>query len=112
MELDLDVKREERAKTRAESGWSPPTLRFGGEMFVLPDEMPADVGFKLGEGDTRGAFRVLLGDRFDTFWSLRPSNRDLIDAVSWAVDAYTAASNGNGAGDGNKPAKRPAEQKG
>lgn len=109
MELDLDAARDDRAKARADEGWEPPVLRFGGREFVLPDEMPADVGFCLADGDTRAAFQALLGDQFDEFWGLRPSNRDLIAAVSWAVDAYSG--NSNGVADG-KPAKRPAKGKG
>ena len=42
----------------------------------------------LQEGDARRALQELLGDRFDAFWALRPSQQTVAEVFEHINDLY------------------------
>jgi hypothetical protein len=83
--LDLDAARAARAEAAGERH----AIKFGGVVFELPVEIPADFAFYLVENDARSALRSLLGDRFDEFWALKPSIADLNELAGGVAKLYS-----------------------
>jgi hypothetical protein len=111
--VDLDAAREERAKKRSESGWEPPEVRFAGETFVLPAELPYDFIRALEANDAEQAMRVLLDGDHGRFTDLKPSVDDLHDLAVLAARAYTAAADEVPTEEPRanpKPRRRPAKE--
>lgn len=82
--IDLDAARAARAEQHRE----PRTVTFGGETFELPVELPAEYGWLLIDNDTKGALRLLFGDRFDDFWGHAPTREDLNELVTSIPKIY------------------------
>jgi hypothetical protein len=100
--IDLDAARAERAAAKNEKEKKAPELKFGGVVFELPPELPLDVVFDLkklsdatkakdGSAITESllhAMRVLVGDRYDEFMTVRPSINDLVVIVEGIPGEY------------------------
>lgn len=82
--IDLDAARSARAEAQAE----PVVLRFGGNEYQLPPELPADFAFLAAEEKVREAVAALLGDDADAFFAARPSLADLTALAEAAGDVY------------------------
>lgn len=82
--LDLDAAR----AARAEVDDAPPIVRFGGQTFELPSELPIDFAFRQREGDLRGAIGLLFGDAADRFFGLRPSVADIAELADGVLKMY------------------------
>lgn len=77
MHLDLDKLQEERRKLRGNA--PPPAIMLGGKRWELPHDMPYDVVVALQQGDARLALQELLGEHFDAFWALKPSQETVAE---------------------------------
>lgn len=96
--VDLDVARIARAEKRGES----PTVKFRGETFELPDELPFEIVDGIGQLGTaqkgndgaRAAeivadiARSLFCDRYEEFLKLGPSMADVAALLDGVVAAY------------------------
>lgn len=88
--LDLDAARAARAEAACEQH----VVVFGGEEFVLPVEMPAEVAFRFADNDPEAALTVLLGDQWPAFWAKQPTVEDMAELGSGIAAAYGFASPG------------------
>jgi hypothetical protein len=95
--FDLDAARAARAEAKGET----PMFVFGGQKFTLPPEMPAEFAYLLD--DAKEAFRFLLADDFDDFWSHRPSKEDLVELVAVLGKAYGTSLPESAASGGSSP---------
>lgn len=84
--LDMDKINEERRKKRGDA--PPPTIVLGGERWELPHDPAYEFVVALQEGDARRALQELLGDRFDAFWALRPSQEDVAGIFEHLGELY------------------------
>lgn len=89
-ELDLDAARAARDEARGEGHW----LKFGGETFELPAEMPWDYFEILETGDMKAALGELLNGDFDRFWAHKPTIGDMTLMAS-SVPALYGFGKGN-----------------
>jgi hypothetical protein len=112
--IDLDAARAARREAKGESI----AIRFGGEEFVLPPELPFDVAEHLGgiaaqSGDGKltdeqeaqrnaavttamvGVMKALLGEQWDGFRKHQPSFDDLQVLLDGALNAYGMGDAGN-----------------
>ena len=82
--IDLDAAR----AARAEADEQAVTLRFKGEDFDLPVEMPADFALLANEDRLRDAISALLGDQATRFFELGPSLPDIEVLAEQATVVY------------------------
>lgn len=102
--VDLDAARAARREAKNEA----PKVTFGGREFVMPIEMPFGVVVCLGrmaEAETakdNGSIsaiiveilKLLLGDEYDAFMALGPSEKDITALVNGIVTEYGFADSG------------------
>lgn len=78
--IDLDKSRAARLEGKGE----PVVVKFNGQDFTLPAEMPVEFALDADAGDLRGAIVALVGDQAADFFALKPSVEDvgeLVDSV-------------------------------
>lgn len=106
--IDLDAARAARAEALGE----PLVVRFGGEEFTLPAEVPYDYLALLASGDPRAAINALLGEaEAPRFWQQRPSVGDmrvLMEGIEEAAglkegEAPASGSSSNGTSRRSRP---------
>ena len=103
-ELDLDAARAARAEARAEN----PTVKFGGEVFKLPAELPMEFIWLLVEGEERKALDCLFSDDLERFCRQQPSREDIMAFFAGIRDLYglnqgeSSASAGSSSNGGNR----------
>lgn len=83
-EIDLDALR----AARQEASGEPHFVKFGGDRFHLPFEIPVDVGLALADADYWTALQVVLGDQFDAFKTKRPSQEDVLAFLGEMLRLY------------------------
>lgn len=83
-EIDLDALRAARREASGEEHF----VKFGGDRFVLPFELPVDVAGELSAGNFTAALRIVLGDQYDTFWGHLPSNEDVLEFIGHMLRMY------------------------
>lgn len=81
--VDLDAMRAARAEVEQE----PVVIRFGGEEFTLPPEMPVGLPVYAQSGDLEGVLATLFGDEARRFMS-RASVQDVHDLVDGVLEVY------------------------
>lgn len=96
-ELDLDAARAARSEAKGHS----PQVKFGGERFSLPAELPWDFFEVLDSGDMKAAMGMLLNGDFDRFWAHGPTTEDM-KALARGVPALYGF--GGGAGESSASA--------
>jgi predicted PolB exonuclease-like 3'-5' exonuclease len=84
--IDLDKARAARAEVDRE----PVTIKFKGETFDLPVEVPADFSLLFAAGDPRGAYEALLDENAERFFELKPSAPDLNELYDQLQKVYGA----------------------
>ncbi len=62
--IDLDAKRAERAKARAEKGIEDPSVTIGGETFDLPPELPYEAAEAINANDDHAFLAALFGENY------------------------------------------------
>jgi hypothetical protein len=109
--VDLDAARAARREAKQEA----PTVRFGGEDFLLPIELPFEVIEALGplaeaqnaEDGSAAADAVLsvvkglLGDAYESFRAHQPSTEDLGALIEGVLKEYGFADTGESSGSGD-----------
>lgn len=107
MNIDLDAIRAARLEKSVEES----TVKFGGETFTLPRELPVSFGEALGRvvkridpktkkeedvlaPDTLGAAKAVLDGQYDRFLALGPSYDDMAEFVNGVADALTGKTEG------------------
>jgi hypothetical protein len=77
--FDLDAARAARAaREEVEGPRKPPSIRFGGRDFIVPNVCPLDVVLAVDRGDAERFIRGLVGDAFDDFMALGPDLDDYL----------------------------------
>jgi hypothetical protein len=89
-ELDLDALR----AARAEAAGERPMIRFGGEIFEGPVEIPFRFFIRLAEEDLAGAVEEILDGQADQFWAKKPSPQDLREFIYGLPRLYGLGSPG------------------
>lgn len=94
--LDLDALAAERAEARGE----PPTLQFKGETFTLPVELPVAVAEAwITNADAFTFGKTLLGEEWDRFYALEPSQDDVF-ALSGRLSVLYGVTEGESSASG------------
>lgn len=85
----VDIDLDELRAARREAAGEPPKIRFAGQVFTLPVEMPAAVVEALDDDDTVGFAKGLLGkEQWGRFKELGGSRDDIFALASKAHLAY------------------------
>lgn len=82
--FDLDAERAKRQAARAEANKQPVTFTDHGKTYTLPEELPLTFVEDAHGGDITKAYRLLLGNDADEFFSHNPSIEDM-EALSEAI---------------------------
>lgn len=92
--LDLDALRAARAEAIKE----PRTVRFGGKVWDLPDELSLDTVIAMAQGHTTEPLQQILGDQWEDFKAVGLTANDFhafvagIDAIYGAAAGEASAS--------------------
>ena len=87
--VDLDAARAARAEAKGEA----PCIRFGGQDWTLPVEMPWEVAEVASEGTAAAAMsavRLLVGEQWVEFKKHQPSLADVMVLIEAIAEIYGA----------------------
>jgi hypothetical protein len=82
--IDLDQAKAARAEVAKE----PVAIKFGGEEFELPAELPADFALLASEDREYEALRALFRADTERFFGLRPSLDDVTELIAQIGTVY------------------------
>lgn len=80
--IDLDEAR--AAREEAE----PVTLKYKGDEYTLPAELPFEFAENARKEDAHGALAVLFGDKAEKFFAQSPSITDVEDLTKQIAEVY------------------------